>query len=129
MGANFSRDTRRGKFWRNSTLTMFDPLAMNDNRYKQPIPSRQFRQKQLRLWDRSSRWNWGRCSRTAISVWNTLWNLNMRVGQVVAKLGNNGQTRAPGIHIGAYREADSMPLQIRWDLRAMAKKRAEAGVK
>lgn len=53
----------------------------------------------------------------------------VKVGQVVAKLGNNGQTRAPGIHIGAYREADSMPLQIRWDLRAMAKKRAEAGVK
>lgn len=53
----------------------------------------------------------------------------VEAGQVVAKLGNNGQTRAPGLHIGAYREADSMPLQIRWDLRAMAKKRAEAGVK
>ena len=53
----------------------------------------------------------------------------VKAGQVVAKLGNNGQTRAPGIHIGAYREADAMPLQIRWDLRAMAKKRAEAGVR
>jgi murein DD-endopeptidase MepM/ murein hydrolase activator NlpD len=50
-------------------------------------------------------------------------------GQIVAKLGNNGQTRAPGIHIGAYREADTMPLQIRWDLRAMAKARAQAGIK
>ena len=50
-------------------------------------------------------------------------------GQVVAKLGNNGQTRAPGIHIGAYREADTVPLQIRWDLRAMARTRARAGVK
>lgn len=50
-------------------------------------------------------------------------------GQIVAKLGNNGQTRAPGIHIGAYREADAMPLQIRWDLRAMAKMRAQAGVR
>jgi murein DD-endopeptidase MepM/ murein hydrolase activator NlpD len=53
----------------------------------------------------------------------------VKAGQVVAKLGNNGQTRAPGIHIGAYREADAMPLQIRWDLRAMAKKRAEAGIR
>ncbi|MHB1329903.1 MAG: M23 family metallopeptidase [Gemmatimonadales bacterium] len=50
-------------------------------------------------------------------------------GQVVAKLGNNGQNRAPGIHIGAYREADTVPLQIRWDLRAMAKARAQAGVR
>jgi hypothetical protein len=53
----------------------------------------------------------------------------VKAGQVVAKLGNNGQTRAPGIHIGAYREADAAPLQIRWDLRAMAKRRAEAGVR
>jgi murein DD-endopeptidase MepM/ murein hydrolase activator NlpD len=53
----------------------------------------------------------------------------VKTGQVVAKLGNNGQTRAPGIHIGAYRETDAVPLQIRWDLRAMAKKRAEAGVR
>lgn len=50
-------------------------------------------------------------------------------GQVVAKLGNNGQTRAPGIHIGAYREADTVPLQIRWDLRAIAKVRAQAGIR
>lgn len=50
----------------------------------------------------------------------------VKAGQVVAKLGNNGQTRAPGIHIGAYREADATPLQIRWDLHAMAKKRAES---
>lgn len=53
----------------------------------------------------------------------------VKAGQVIAKLGNNGQTRAPGIHIGAYRAADAMPLQIRWNLRAMAKKRAEAGVR
>jgi hypothetical protein len=53
----------------------------------------------------------------------------VKTGQVVAKLGNNGQTRAPGIHIGAYRETDAVPLQIRWDLRAIAKKRAEAGVR
>src|SRR5687768_16301871 len=53
----------------------------------------------------------------------------VKTGQVVAKLGNNGQTRAPGIHIGAYRETDAVPLQIRWDLRAMAKKRADAGVR
>lgn len=50
-------------------------------------------------------------------------------GQVVAKLGNNGQTRAPGLHIGAYREADVVPLQIRWDLRAIARARAQAGIR
>jgi murein DD-endopeptidase MepM/ murein hydrolase activator NlpD len=27
----------------------------------------------------------------------------VKAGQVVAKLGNNGQTRAPGVHIGGYR--------------------------
>jgi hypothetical protein len=53
----------------------------------------------------------------------------VKAGQVVAKLGNNGQTRAPGIHTGAYRETDAVPLQIRWNLRAMAKQRAEAGVR
>ena len=45
----------------------------------------------------------------------------VKAGQVVAKVGNNGVARAPHIHIGAYREADAVPLQIRWDLRAMAR--------
>jgi hypothetical protein len=40
-------------------------------------------------------------------------------GQPVAKVGNNGFARAPHTHVGAWREKDKMPLQIRWDLRAM----------
>jgi hypothetical protein len=42
-------------------------------------------------------------------------------GQPVAKVGNNGYARAPHTHVGAWRERDNMPLQIRWDLRAMGK--------
>jgi len=42
-------------------------------------------------------------------------------GQPVGKVGNNGYARAPHTHVGAWREKDNMPLQIRWDLRAMAK--------
>lgn len=42
-------------------------------------------------------------------------------GQVVGKVGNNGVSRAPHIHVGAYRATDNVPLQIRWDLQAMAK--------
>lgn len=48
-------------------------------------------------------------------------------GQPVAKVGNNGFARAPHTHIGAWREADGTPLQIRWDLRAMARLQAEVG--
>ena len=40
-------------------------------------------------------------------------------GQTVAVVGNNGYARAPHIHVGAFRE--KTPLQIRWDLRAMAR--------
>jgi len=40
-------------------------------------------------------------------------------GQQLAVIGNNGFGRAPHIHVGAFRE--NSPLQIRWDLRAMAK--------
>jgi len=43
----------------------------------------------------------------------------VNAGQVVAVVGNNGMARAPHTHIGAWR--GSTPLQIRWDLRAMAK--------
>lgn len=42
-------------------------------------------------------------------------------GQVLALVGNNGYGRAPHIHVGAYRIANAEPLQIRWDLRAMAR--------
>ena len=41
-------------------------------------------------------------------------------GQIVGLVGNNGISRGPHIHVGAYREADAMPLQIRWNLREMA---------
>jgi murein DD-endopeptidase MepM/ murein hydrolase activator NlpD len=43
----------------------------------------------------------------------------VKAGQVVAKVGNNGFSRSPHIHVGAYR--GDVPLQIRWDLRAMGK--------
>ena len=48
-------------------------------------------------------------------------------GQAVAKVGNNGMSRAPHIHVGAWREADAMPMQLRWDLRAMGKVFEAAG--
>jgi len=41
-------------------------------------------------------------------------------GQVVALDGNNGMARNPHVHVGAWRQRDDMPLQIRWDLRALA---------
>lgn len=42
-------------------------------------------------------------------------------GQPFAKVGNNGFSRAPHIHVGAWR--GKTPLQIRFDLRALAKLR------
>ncbi|MGH7638604.1 MAG: M23 family metallopeptidase [Gemmatimonadaceae bacterium] len=42
---------------------------------------------------------------------------SVRAGQVVARVSNNGMSRAPHVHIGARR--GNHPLQIRWDLRAM----------
>lgn len=59
---------------------------------------------------------------TAIAV-----RLGQRVaaGERLAKVGNNGFARNPHIHIGAWREANAEPLQIRWDLHAMAKLRAQ----
>ncbi|QDZ06902.1 M23 family metallopeptidase [Sphingomonas panacisoli] len=41
-------------------------------------------------------------------------------GQVIALDGNNGMARSPHVHVGAWRLRDNVPLQIRWDLRAMA---------
>ena len=46
-------------------------------------------------------------------------------GQVIGHVGNNGFARAPHIHIGAWREASAEPLQIRWDLNAIARFRTE----
>lgn len=44
----------------------------------------------------------------------------VKTGQVLGLVGNNGFARAPHIHVGAWREATAEPLQIRWDLHAMA---------
>jgi murein DD-endopeptidase MepM/ murein hydrolase activator NlpD len=41
----------------------------------------------------------------------------VRAGDVVARVGNDGVSRSPHLHVGAYRVTDSMPLQIRWDQR------------
>ena len=49
----------------------------------------------------------------------------VKAGQPLASVGNNGYARAPHIHIGAWREATAEPLQIRWDLRAMAELREQ----
>lgn len=47
----------------------------------------------------------------------------VKAGQAFAKVGNNGFSRVPHIHIGAWR--DETPLQIRFDLRAMGKLRSK----
>lgn len=39
-------------------------------------------------------------------------------GQPIGRVGNNGNSRHPHIHLGAWR--DGRPLQLRFDLRAMA---------
>ena len=41
----------------------------------------------------------------------------VKAGQRIAKVGNNGPSFAPHVHIGAARGSE--PLQIRWDQRAM----------
>lgn len=42
---------------------------------------------------------------------------SVTAGQVVARVGNNGPSYAPHVHVGASRGAT--PLQIRWDQEAM----------
>ncbi len=41
----------------------------------------------------------------------------VKAGQAIARVGNNGYSRMPHIHIGAWK--DKQALQIRWDQRAM----------
>ena len=41
----------------------------------------------------------------------------VRGGDEIAKVGNNGQSRHPHVHVGAWRER--RPLQIRWDQHVM----------
>lgn len=43
----------------------------------------------------------------------------VEIGQVIGRVGNNGYSRQPHIHIGAWR--DNEPLQIRFDQAAMGK--------
>ena len=49
----------------------------------------------------------------------------VRAGDVVARIGNNGSSYNPHVHIGAFRgelfSDDAVPLQIRFDLAAMAR--------
>lgn len=40
----------------------------------------------------------------------------VKMGQVIAQVGNNGIADAPHIHVGAYDLETALPLQIRWDL-------------
>jgi len=46
---------------------------------------------------------------------------SVKMGQVVAQVGNSGIADAPHTHVGAYDLATSLPLQIRWDLAAQAR--------
>lgn len=45
---------------------------------------------------------------------------HVNAGQTIALDGNNGAARNPHVHIGAWRQRDAVPLEIRWDLRALA---------
>jgi hypothetical protein len=47
----------------------------------------------------------------------------VKAGDIVAKVGNNGTSRMPHIHIGAWFENE--PLQIRFDLKAMGRLMSE----
>ncbi|MBD3919858.1 M23 family metallopeptidase [Paenibacillus sp. PR3] len=47
------------------------------------------------------------------------------VGQVVAKAGNNGYSRHPHIHVGAW--IGETPLQVRFDLQAMGRQMKALG--
>jgi murein DD-endopeptidase MepM/ murein hydrolase activator NlpD len=44
---------------------------------------------------------------------------SVRAGQVVGQVGNNGQSRMPHTHLGAWQGTE--PLQIRFDLRAQGR--------
>ena len=49
----------------------------------------------------------------------------VKAGDVVAKVGNNGYSRHPHIHIGAWK--GDTPLQIRFDLNVMGRQLKELG--
>ena len=56
----------------------------------------------------------------------------VRAGQPVGRVGNNGISRFPHLHVGAFRGApfdeDATALQIRFDLRAMGRLRGTMAV-
>lgn len=49
----------------------------------------------------------------------------VKAGATLGLVGNDGQSRNPHIHVGAWR--DGVPLQIRFDLRAMGRLRGVGG--
>ena len=46
---------------------------------------------------------------------------SVKMGQIVAQVGNSGIADAPHTHVGAYDVTTALPLQIRWDLAAQAR--------
>jgi len=56
----------------------------------------------------------------------------VRAGEPVARIGNNGSSFHPHVHIGAFRgddmmSEDAVPLQVRMDLAALGRLRGTAG--
>ncbi len=55
----------------------------------------------------------------------------VRAGEPVARIGNNGSSFHPHVHIGAFRgemmSEDAVPLQVRMDLEAMGRLRGTVG--
>ncbi len=51
----------------------------------------------------------------------------VRAGEPVARIGNNGSSFNPHVHVGAFRgdlfSGDAVPLQVRMDLAAMGRLR------
>jgi murein DD-endopeptidase MepM/ murein hydrolase activator NlpD len=45
----------------------------------------------------------------------------VKMGQVIAQVGNSGIADAPHVHVGAYDVKSSLPLQIRWNLAEQAR--------
>ena len=44
----------------------------------------------------------------------------VKMGQVVAQVGNSGIADAPHVRVGAYDVKSALPLQIRWNLAQQA---------
>jgi murein DD-endopeptidase MepM/ murein hydrolase activator NlpD len=46
---------------------------------------------------------------------------SVKMGQVIAQVGNSGIADAPHTHVGAYDVRSALPLQIRWNPEEQAK--------